>query len=373
MEFTIAHWDNNEDGWLEGSQHTTLDCALSGNSSWLGSLYAAALLASEKMALLQDDNQHAKRCRKIHDAAIALHNDKLWNGQYYFQMPGEKPNADYNNGCSIDQMLGQWWAWQVGLGDIYPHERVRSAMSSLFKHNFNGNFTGIKQKPREFVKSDEAAMQIITWPGDDRPSRHTAYADEVMSGFEYAAASTMLRTGLTKEALTSLKAVSERYDGRLRTSYKPGWGNLGYSGNPFGDDECGKFYSRSLSIYSVLLLSQGYHYNGPERTLSFKPVFQPDDHKSFFTTANGWGLFTQNFDNNIQTNLIDVRWGKLDLKKLILNFPEMKNVSNAAIYIDNKHVKSYLIKNSLGSIEIIFGQDLSVSFNQSLRIVLSLD
>jgi uncharacterized protein (DUF608 family) len=373
MEFTIEHWDSDEDGWLTGSQHTTLDCALSGNSSWLGSLYAAALAASEKMALLQKDDQHARRCKKIREAALALQNEKLWNGEYYIQIPGEQPLSDYNNGCAIDQMLGQWWAWQVGLGDIYPRPRIKSAMASVFKYNFRGNFNGIRQRPREFVKPDEAAMQIITWPKDDRPSRHTSYADEVMSGFEYAAAAAMLQAGLTKEALTTLKAVSDRYDGRLRTGYKPGWGNLGYSGNPFGDDECGKFYSRSLSVYSILLISQGYHYDGTEGILSLKPIWRQQDHKSFFTTADGWGLFSQKVAGQEQTDTVQVKWGQVRLKKLIFAVPPEKTVSGVKIYHQETLLDTVIEKQAAESIELVFDEERTVSKGQTLKVELQIN
>ena len=71
-------------------------------------------------------------------------------------------------------------------------------------------------------------------------------------GSLYAAA-TMIEAGMMKEGLTIVKAVSDRYRGNLKVGYDGAWSNFGYSGNPFGDDECGKFYSRAMSIWSVLL------------------------------------------------------------------------------------------------------------------------
>jgi non-lysosomal glucosylceramidase len=53
IEYVISTWDSDEDGVLTGQQHNTLDAELSGSTSWLGTLYLAALSASEKMALLQ--------------------------------------------------------------------------------------------------------------------------------------------------------------------------------------------------------------------------------------------------------------------------------------------------------------------------------
>ena len=65
-----------------------------------------------------------------------------------------------------------------------------------------------------------------------------------MTGFEYAAAATMVMNGMLEEGFLVAKAVYDRYDGRLRdqltATRTSSWG---YSGNPFGDDECGKFYA----------------------------------------------------------------------------------------------------------------------------------
>ncbi len=65
MEYTIATWDKDEDGVLAGPQWNTLDGALGGSSSWLGSLYLAALAAAEKMAVLENDRQAAERWAAI--------------------------------------------------------------------------------------------------------------------------------------------------------------------------------------------------------------------------------------------------------------------------------------------------------------------
>jgi len=96
-------------------------------------------------------------------------------------------------------------------------------------------------------------MQMITWPlgGRPDPGHSIIYADEVMSGFEYSAAAAMVQAGLLREGFAVVHAAWLRYDGRLRPNLSGGaWG---YSGNPFCDDECGRFYARPMSIWSMLL------------------------------------------------------------------------------------------------------------------------
>jgi uncharacterized protein (DUF608 family) len=342
MDYTIVTWDKDEDGVLSGPQHNTLDTSLGGNSTWLGSLYVSALAAVEKMALLQDEPEAAKRYRSIWESGSQKQNETLWNGEYYIQIPGPTPQRDYRTGCAIDQMLGQWWANQLNLGSFYPADRFQSAMLSVFKYNFKSDFRGIKQVPRKFVADDDMGMQMITWPRGGRPEsgKCTLYADEVMTGFEYSAAAAMVQSGRIKEGLAVVKAVSNRYDGRLRKGLTPvKTASWGYSGNPFGDDECGKFYGRSMSVWSVLLALQGFIYDGPAGVIGFKPLWKPGDHISFFTAAEGWGLYTQLRKENEQTGIIELRYGKLDVKSIILELADESEPVNVAVSIDHKPVE----------------------------------
>lgn len=308
-DFIISEWDGDEDGILHGAQDTTLDCSVSGNTSWLGTMYLAALAAGEEMARIEDDKAAEQRYHQIRLSGQVQQNETLWNGEYYVQIPDAERARDYENGCHIDQLLGQWWANQVNLGWLYPPERVRAAMKALFRHNFRTDFISFEQKPRSFVDAHQQGMIMITWPYDDRPKNFTTYSDEIWTGTEYSAAATMIQAGLLQEGFTVLKAVSDRTDGRLARS------------GPFNDVECGWFYSRAQSIWSVILALQGYLYDGPAGKIGFKPLWRPHDHVSFFTAADSWGNFLQKRDNRFQQEVIDLKWGKLRIENLIFELP----------------------------------------------------
>ncbi|MCT4646050.1 MAG: GH116 family glycosyl-hydrolase, partial [Carboxylicivirga sp.] len=176
LDFIIKTWDSDKDGVLEGAKHNTLDSRLGGNSSWHGSLYAAALLATAEMASLKGESEYAESLKKLSKKAIDSHLNTLWNGEYFIQIPDSQPRADYLTGCATDQLLGQWWANQLQLGKLYPEKYERKTLESIFKYNFKGNFLGLMQNPREFVKADEAGLLMITWPHGGRPKPHTSYA-----------------------------------------------------------------------------------------------------------------------------------------------------------------------------------------------------
>ncbi len=344
MEFLIATWDQDEDGVLHGLQHNTLDAELSGSSTWLGSLYLAALAASEKMALAEDEAELANRYRAIRLSGSQKQDATLWDGEYYIQVPDQPPGAlkgeNYLAGCQIDQVLGQWWAHQLDLGWLYPPEHVRTALASLFRYNFRTNFEDVRTyvggspargQPRKFVHDDDHGLLMTSWPKGGRPPfpRVLRFADEVMTGFEYSAAAAMVTSGLMKKGFVVTRAVADRYDGRLRTGLTDrAWG---YSGNPFGDDECGKFYARAMSIWSMLLACQGFIYDGPAGRIGFKPLWRPDDHVSFFTGAEGWGVFTQRRAGGKQTERLDLRYGTLRLRELVFEVPDGKAVGDVAV------------------------------------------
>ena len=339
MDYAVRQWDPDGNGLLTGPQHNTLDCDATGTSSWLAGLYLAALDASARMADVVGDADAAARYRAIRTAGAKNQDDLLWNGEYYIQVPEDEPLYEYGNGCHIDQVLGEWWASQVDLDHAYPDARVRQALQSLFQNNFQPDFIGIRQVPRKFVSDHDAGMQMITWPQNDRPTPHTLYGDEVMTGFEYAAAATMMHYGLLREGFTVAKAIADRYDGRVRTdvteSKHASWG---YTGNPFGDDECGKFYARAMSSWSLLTASQGFLYDGPAGHIGFAPVWQPHDHASFFTTARGWGLYTQHRHGKKQTARLGLRYGTLQLAEFVAEIPDGATIKRATVRLNGADI-----------------------------------
>ena len=341
MDYTIARWDKDEDGVLAGPQWNTLDGALDGSSSWLGTLYLAALAAAEKMALLEKDVDSATRYAAIRKSGSNKQDETLFNGEYYYQILGPAPHEDYGTGCHVDQVLGQWWAHQLDLGWLYPPDRVRTALGSLFKYNFRAKLQGLRQAPRKFVADYDPGTQMITWPKGPRPAKVIRYGDEVMTGFEYSAAAAMVQAGLLREGFTVARAVWTRYDGRLRTeltgSDTASWG---YSGNPFGDDECGKFYARAMSVWSMLLACQGYVYEGPAAKVGFRPVWKPEDHKTFFTAAEGWGLFSQKRAGGLQTERIEVRFGRLRVKTLLFQLPEGAKPQAVTVHLGDRQLEA---------------------------------
>jgi uncharacterized protein (DUF608 family) len=380
MDYVITTWDKDEDGMLSGIQHNTLDCDIDGTSSWAGSLYLSALAASVKMANLQNDVISQTRYQKIWDAGSLSQNLALWNGDYYEQKSTTLVNGNginnYLNGCQIDQVLGCWWAKQLDLPSPYPEDRVKTALQSLIKINYIDDFKywdltqfkklGLDRIWRRYVNDGDGGLIILNWPSTKtRLKNPLFYNTEVMTGFEYSAAATMAQVGLIDEGLTIMKTVQKRYDGKLRTGLTVNCWE--YSGNPYGDDEAGKFYVRAMSNWSMLLALQGFIYDGPKQKIGFKPQWMPADHVSFFTSAEAWGNFSQKRIGNSQTNSIFVLHGNLSVKTLVLQLPEGLNNPNCTTNLNGTNIPaSFVISDR--EIIITFTSPIVLNENDELNV-----
>ena len=321
VQWVIGAIDPKRDGVPHGKQWNTYDTAVSGANTFIGSQYLSALAAGVRMAEAMNEPESARAWETVLEAGKKNQDEKLWNGEYYIQIPEAAPDRDYDTGCFADQLLGQWWAHMLGLGYLYPPKRVKSAMAAIMKHNFRDKFAGFKQDPRRYIPDDDGGLIICTWPRGRRPKPFLLYADECWTGIEYATAGAMVFEGLIDEARRIVRTARTRYDGRRRDGLDSGPG-----GNPFNELECGKFYARAMSSWSLLIASQGLVLEGPKGILGFKPRWQPEDHRSFFTAPEGWGLFVQQRKPGEQTARIEVRHGRLKVRELVFELPQARRL-----------------------------------------------
>lgn len=359
----IINEDKDKDGLLEGGQHNTLDASWYGPMGWISSLYLGVLAAGKAMALEMNDTAFAGEC----DALLRLGQKnivkKLYNGEYFIHIPDPKhPKAiNSNDGCHIDQVLGQSLAFQAGVPDrIVPEKETRSALKSIWKYNFAPDaFIYQKQhKPikgaRIYATAGEAGTIMCTWPKggsekavpgmDKRPDESPTwlgpggYFDECMNGFEYQVASHMVNEGMIEKGLAITKSVHERYAAQKR--------------NPYNEIECGDHYSRSMASYGVFTAVCGFDFHGSRGMLSFNPKINPENFKSPFITAEGWGSFTQKTGGNKLSCSLELAHGKLKLNKLQLGRNSKVNPKKVEGKLNGRKVNvNYTLSNGLISLD----------------------
>src|SRR5947207_11842411 len=160
MTYNIANLDEDQDGVIHGEQPNTYDTSLYGPNSFMGVLYLAALRAAEEMARAAGDAPAVGQYKKIFENGHTNLPAALWNGEYYIQKVDLEKYTEnqYGMGCHSDQLLGQWWAHQLGLGYILPKDQVRTTLRSIVGYNWRDSFVGFKQSPRNFASENDQGL-----------------------------------------------------------------------------------------------------------------------------------------------------------------------------------------------------------------------
>ena len=319
--------DTNNDGILEGDQMNTLDRPWVGQISWLSSMYLAALRAGEAMAVEMGEPVFATRCRQIVEQGTKNMDEQLFNGEYYYQTgeAGKSGEVGSYDGCEIDQVLGQSWVFQVGLDRVLSEKNTRTALESLWKYNFAldaGLYRKQQGSGRVYAMEGEAGLLMCSWPkGDSKRVKvsYDFYFNECMTGFEYQTAGHMIWEGMLEKGLAVTKAIHDRYHAAKR--------------NPWNEVECGDHYARAMASYGVYLAACGFEYHGPKGIIGFAPKITPENFKSAFTSAEGWGIFSQNRANGKQTSKIAMKYGQLKMKIFRLELGDNIDIKSVKVLL----------------------------------------
>ena len=347
----ILNQDKNKDGMEDTPLENTLDAIWDGEIAWIVGLCIAAVKACEKMAEEMNDSVFAKLCHEYVQKGTRNMNEKLFNGEYFIHRPdAEKGRAKLGsyNTCHIDQVYGQSWAFQVGLGRILDKEKTLSALRSLWKYNFKsdvGPYIKEHKGGRPYALAGDGGMVMNTNPKNEaKPYGENVgwqigYFNECMSGFEHQVAAHMMAEGMTDEALILTKAIHDRYHASKR--------------NPFNEIECSDHYGRAMASYGTFITACGFEYHGPKGYIRFAPKWNQENFKAPFTVAEGWGSYSQKKIGTTQQHEFELRYGSLKLNTISL------------VKSGNSRVKT--IKASIGA------QEIPLKFNQErMEIKISL-
>lgn len=348
-------------GVLQDDQWNTYDEALHGVTTFIGTYYLAALRAGEEWARRQNDLSTAERFHGLFEQGREKLIELCWNGEYFQQhLPGYmKLPGEVGPGCMADQLIGQWWAHQLGLGYLLPREMVQSSLRAIFKYNWMPDLTGWKHMPRAFAGARDKGLIICTWPKGGRPPHVMLYSDEVWTGIEYQVAAHMIYEGQLESAYAIVKGARDRYDGVPRPPIPR---------NPWNEIECGGHYARAMSSWSLLLALSGFACDGPRKTLRFSPMGAPEHFKSLFTGPAGWGSLRQTRQTGRQVNEIKVAEGRLAVTQVVLS-PSFAPTEVSAHLDDQKLDATFKIAPE--GVTVSLARELDIKPGQVLRISLA--
>lgn len=302
LDYCIKTWDPDHKGALVEPHHNTYDIEFWGPDGMCTSFYLGALKAALDIAEAVGDD--VPLYQKLLDNGKAFMESELWDGEYFIQkveweglragdptelmsfaasyspeaeelLKQEGPKYQYGAGCLSDGVLGAWIAAVCGVDAFLDAEKVKSHLVAVHAHNFRDDLTDHFNPVRPtFAINEDSGLLLCTWPKGTNLTLPFYFSYEVWTGIEYQVASHLIMVGEVEKGLEIVRAVRDRYDGRVR--------------NPFNEYECGHWYARAMASYGLLQSFTGARYDAVERTLTLKPTIS-GDFRSFLCTATGYG------------------------------------------------------------------------------------
>ena len=367
IEYLIG-CDGDENGLIEGEQYNTLDAAWFGPMAWISSFYVAALRAGEAMAIDAGDTAFAERCRHIAQRGSEELVKQLYNGEYFIHKPDPKhpEGTNTNNGCHIDQLMGQAWALQVGLPRVMPTKETASALDSIWKYNFTPDVGPYREKSairggRWYAMAGEGGVVMTTFPhgGIDKASGKGGFAyyfNEVWTGQEHQLAAHMIWEGMVDRGLIVTRILHDRHHALRR--------------NPYNEVECSDHYTRAMSSYGSFIAACGFEYHGPKGQLGFAPRLSPENFRAPFTAAEGWGTYEQNSQISEFKSQIALKWGKLRVKTLAFEATGSLKPTKAVVSINGENVPAE-VRTEGQRISITLAEFKTISQGQSINVTLT--
>ncbi len=362
----IMNQDKDGDGMLDTPIENTLDAKWPGEIAWLVGLCLAAVKAGQLMAEEMNDSQFAATCAAFVTKGRANMESQLFNGEYFIHKPdaklGKTVLGSYNT-CHIDQVYGQSWAFQVGIKErIIDKDKTMSALWALWKYNFTtdvGPYIQTHKGGRGYALPGEGGIIMNTNPQNDpqpygtKDAWQLGYFHECMSGFEHQLASHYMAEGMTDESLIATRTIHDRYHAAKR--------------NPFNEVECSDHYARAMASYNTFITACGFEYHGPKGYLRFSPKLNRDNFKAAFTSAKGWGTYSQVLEKGAQIHTVELKYGSLELLTLSLDKLGHKTPNKVTVTINNQPV-AVTHKWDNDAIDISFNNRVTVDTNQVLYV-----
>lgn len=327
LDYCIETWDPDHKGVLIEPHHNTYDIEFWGADGMCSSFYLGALKAAMLMA--EELKDEVPLYEELYTKGRKYLETRLFNGEYFEQhiqwknlkagnpvdfkcivntnkyspeameiLKKEGPKYQYGKGCLSDGVLGAWMAEVCGVGEILDKAKVKSHLKSVYKYNFRKDLSKHANPQRyTYANGKEGGLLLCSWPHGEKPRLPMPYSEEAWTGIEYQVAAHLIMTDCIKEGTEIVKTCRKRYDGKIR--------------NPFDEYECGHWYGRALSSYSLLQAFSGIRYNAVNKTLYVKKGIK-GNYKTFICTASGYG--TVEIKNG--KPFIEVAEGKIEISKI---------------------------------------------------------
>nr|HPM80487.1 glucosylceramidase [Candidatus Anammoximicrobium sp.] len=110
--------------------------------------------------------------------------------------------------------------------------------------------------------------------------------------------------------------------------------------------------------------------HGPQGHLAFAPRLTPEDFRAAFTTAEGWGTFTQKREGGKQTDTIELKSGRLSLHSLEFAVPDNTRPTQVTVTAAGQSL-TVTVEVKSGRVRIALAAPVVLAAGQSLQVQIS--
>lgn len=336
LDYCIRTWDPRRVGAMEEPHITTYESEFWGADGMCTSFYAAALKAFVEIS--KGIGEECSEYEDLYAKSREYMEKELWNGEYFYHkvrwtgldakdptrligindqsyspealalLEAEGPKYQYGTGCLSDGIIGSWMALCAGLDDPVDSDKIKEHLCSVYKYNLKKDLFDHSNPQRPgYALGHEGGLLLCTWPHGGKQSLPFVYSDEVWTGIEYQVAANLIFEGEVEKGLDIIRTCLDRYDGSVR--------------NPFNEYECGNWYSRAMSSYSLLQAMTGARYDALSSTLYLDPRVK-GDFRSFLAVEGGYGIVGIKGGKPF----IEVRSGDIPVEKIVVSGVEAEKL-----------------------------------------------
>lgn len=206
-----------------------------GVSSYVNSILLSALKAISMMAGIMNDEETKRFADELFERAQEQFQEKLWNGRW-FNLYSDDVTSET---CLANQLVGQWYAYVCGLGEILPREKVVSAIKWIGEFN-------CKVSPYGVVNG-------VTPEGKPDETGRNHQSDGISPGEGFAFAVTAIYAGESKLGLWA----GEKIYRNIAILRKSPW-NIFFNYLSSTGEECwGSDYYSNMSVWTFWFAMKG--------------------------------------------------------------------------------------------------------------------
>lgn len=309
LKFSLSY-DKDGDGIpdMEGIMCSYDNFPMYGTSAFIGSQWLCCMTYCIEAAKVLGDEVALAEYSDSYEKAIKSFEERLWNGRYYRLCNDEGGKTGIvDEGCLVDQVVGQWAGFSTNAGYFFNPDHYRKALKNIMANSYQPQY----------------GLLNCRWPGQEfiNPLPDDIWVDQgntCWTGVELEFAGALMYEGMYYEALEIIKNVNDRYTN---------------NGMYFDHIECGGHYNRPLSSWNILNGAAGF--SACNEKYRFAPRV-PKDYLRLFVLSSDAALkyYHSVADQEIK---IDVAYGEWKVKELTLDSEYIKP-TDVCVTVDGKCV-----------------------------------